>query len=49
MLFAETTRIIVSHRAEPLQKVDVLYEIDQHRFKRLTPGRGVQQLASGVA
>jgi ATP-binding cassette subfamily B protein len=48
-LFSQTTRIIVSHRAEPLQNVDALYEIDQGQFKCLTPRRGVQQMVSGAA
>jgi ATP-binding cassette, subfamily B, bacterial len=47
-LFSQTTRIIVSHRVEPLQNVDALYEIDQGRFNSLTPGRGVQHMVAGV-
>jgi ATP-binding cassette, subfamily B, bacterial len=47
-LFSQTTRIIVSHRAEPLRNVDALYEIDQGQFSCLTPLRGVQHMVSGV-
>jgi ATP-binding cassette subfamily B protein len=47
-LFSQTTRIIVSHRAEPLQNVDALYEIEQGRFNCLTPRRGVRHTVSGA-
>src|SRR5262249_17978491 len=45
-LFADVTRIVISHRPEPLRNLDALYDIAYGQFRRMSPA--VEMTATGM-